>query len=87
MGKMVKVSVSVDRDKLRLAKAQAKEEGVSVSALLTRGLQHELDARARLAAGLELYGAEGWPTAEERRKLVESWGVRRPKPRAKRKAA
>jgi len=84
---MVKVSVSVDKEKLRLAKAQAKKEGVSLSALLTRGLQHELDARARLDSALELYGPEGWPTADERRVIVESWATRTTKQKVKRKAA
>ena len=79
MAKMVKVSVSVDAAKLRLARAQAKAEGVSLSAILTRGLQHELDARARLEAALSLYGVAGWPTAEERRKVIEAWT----KPKAK----
>jgi hypothetical protein len=73
MAKVTKVSVSVDKDKLRLAKAQAKAEGVSLSALLTRGLQHELDARARLEAAFELYGPDGWATPEEQRELLESW--------------
>ena len=84
---MVKISVSVDREKLRLAKVQAKKQGVSVSALLSRGLQHELDALARLEAAVELYGPDGWPTPEERRKLVESWTTRTIKPRVKRSAA
>lgn len=84
---MVKISVSVDKDKLRLAKAQAKEEGVSLSALLTRGLDRELDARERLEAGLELYGADGWPSREERHKLIEQWTTRSTKPRTKPSAA
>jgi len=84
MAKMVKVSVSMDKEKLRRAKAQAKEEGVSLSAVLSRGLEQVLDARARLEAALELYGPDGWPTAEERRKIVESWTARATKPRAKR---
>lgn len=87
MAKMVKISVSVDRDKVRLAKARAKEEGVSLSAFLARGLQHELDACARLEAALELYGRDGWPSAEERRKVVESWTTRTSKPRVKPRAA
>jgi hypothetical protein len=87
MAQMVKISVSVDKDKLRLAKAQAKDEGVSLSSLLARGLQHELDARARLQAALELYGPDGWPTPEERRRVVDSWTTRAPKRRAKRRAA
>lgn len=87
MANMVKISVSVDKERLRLARAQAKEEGVSLSALLTRGLQHELDARARLEAALELYGPEGWPTREERRKIVDEWTTRPAKTRVKHKAA
>ena len=84
---MVKISVSVDKEKLRIAKAYAKAEGVSLSALLTRGLQHELEARARLAAALELYGPEGWPTAEARRKIVEHWSARTKGTRSKGRAA
>jgi hypothetical protein len=89
MAKMVKISVSVDKDKLRLAKTQAKEEGVSLSALITRGLGHELEARARLQAALELYGSEGWPSEDERRAVLESWTRRRPakKERSKRGTA
>jgi hypothetical protein len=75
IARMVKISVSVDKEKLRLAKALAKAEGVSLSALLTRGLQYELDARARLAAALELYGPDGWPTSDERPKIIESWAA------------
>ncbi len=87
MAKMVKVSVSVDKEKLRLAKARAKAEGVSLSALLTRGLQHELEACARLDAALDLYGHDGWPTREERRKIVESWTTCGSKQRVRRRAA
>jgi hypothetical protein len=81
---MVKVSVSLDKEKLRRAKAQAKEQGVSLSAVLSRGLEQVLDARARLEAAVELYGADGWPTPEERREIVASWSARSTKPRAKR---
>ena len=84
MAKMVKVSVSVDKEKLRRAQAQAKEEGVSLSAVLSRGLEHVLDARARLEAALDLYGPDGWPTDDERRKIVESWTARAIRPRTKR---
>ncbi len=84
MAKMVKISVSIDKEKLRRAKAQAKEEGLSLSAVLSRGLEQVLDARARLDAALELYGPEGWPTAEERRAVVESWSLRTIKARARR---
>ena len=84
---MVKVSVSVDKEQLRLAKAQARAEGLSVSAILTRGLERELDARARLEAALELYGPEGWPTPAERGKLVASWKTPTTKRRSKPKAA
>ena len=94
MARMVKISVSVDKDKLNLAKAQANDEGVSLSSLLARGLQHELDARARLEAALELYGPDGWPTPEERRAIVDAWAVPAPRPvvraprrRSKRRAA
>ena len=82
---MVKVSVSVDKEQLRRAKAQAKQEGVSLSAVLCRGLEHVLDARARLEAAMELYGPDGWPTADERRRIVESWIARTIKPRTKRR--
>lgn len=81
---MVKVSVSVDKEKLRRAQAQAKEEGVSLSAVLSRGLEQVLDARARLGAALELYGRDGWPTADQRRKIIESWIAPAVRPRAKR---
>ncbi len=87
MARMVKVSVSVEKEKLRLAQEQAKREGVSLSAIVTRGLQHELDARARLEAALELYGPDGWPTPEERRKVIASWTTQKTKPRVKRTAA
>lgn len=81
---MVKVSVSLDKEKLRRAKAQAKEQGVSLSAILSRGLEQVLDARARLEAAVELYGPDGWPTPDERREIVESWSARAIKPRPKR---
>lgn len=81
---MVKISVSIDKEKLRRAKAQAKEEGLSLSAVLSRGLEQVLDARVRLDAALEFYGPEGWPSAEERRAVVESWSPRTIKARARR---
>lgn len=74
-----RVKISVREAKLRLVKAQAKDDGVSLSSLLARGLQHDLEARARLEADLELYGQDGWPTAEERRASIDSWTVRTPK--------
>jgi sarcosine oxidase gamma subunit len=91
MAKVVKVSVSVDAEKLRLAKARARMEGVSLSAILTRGLQHELDACARLDAALALYGPDEWLSADDRRMVIESRTTRTttptPKRRTKRKAA
>jgi hypothetical protein len=87
MARMVKTSVSVDAEMLRLAKAHAEEEGVSLSAFLMRGLQREIDARARLEAALRLYGQEGWPKAEERRGLVKTWTTKAKRRRSKRRAA
>ena len=72
----MKVSVSVDEEKLRRAQAEAGEEGASRSANLCRAVEHVLDARARLEAALEVYGPYGWPTAGERRKILEYWSTR-----------
>jgi hypothetical protein len=71
-----KISVAMGRDELRLAKTAAHEEGVSLSAYVTRAVRERLQERRRLEAAREFlatFAAEELPTAEEQRALVELW--------------
>ena len=54
-----KVSIAVDKKKLRLARAAAKSEGSSLSAFFVRGLDLQLDEHDRLRAARELWASWG----------------------------
>jgi hypothetical protein len=71
-----KISVAIGRDELRVAKIAARDEGVSLSAYITRAVQRQLQERQRLEAAREFlatFAPEELPTPEEQRELVELW--------------
>jgi len=85
-----KISVAMGRDELRLAKTAADEEGLSLSAFVTRAVRERLEERRRMEAAREVlatFALEELPTPTERRDLVELWtrargtAVRAAKPR------
>jgi hypothetical protein len=64
-----KISIAIDKKKLRLARAAAKAAGMSLSAFLGRGVELQLEAHERFEAARELaatWSVESTPTAEER---------------------
>jgi hypothetical protein len=64
-----KISIAVDKKKLRMARAAAKAAGLSLSAFLSRGLDLQLEAHDRLQAARELaasWGVDSVPTVDER---------------------
>jgi hypothetical protein len=76
-----KISVAMGRDELRLAKTAAHEEGVSLSAYVTRAVRERLQERRRLEAAqqfLATFAPDELPTPEEQRELVELWTRARP---------
>jgi len=76
-----KISVAMGRDELRLAKTAAHEEGVSLSAYVTRAVRERLQERRRMEAARELlstFAPDELPTPEEQRELVELWTRARP---------
>jgi hypothetical protein len=71
-----KISVAMGRDELRLAKTAAEEEGVSLSAYVTRAVRERLEERRRLEAAREVlatFAVADFPTADEQRELVALW--------------
>jgi hypothetical protein len=71
-----KISVAIGLEELRLAKTAAHEEGLSLSAFVTRAVRDRLEERRRLEAAravLATFTAEDYPTDEERRDLIELW--------------
>ena len=71
-----KISVAMGRDELRLAKTAAHEEGVSLSAYVTRAVRERLQERRRMEAAREFlatFAPEELPTAEEQRTLADLW--------------
>lgn len=71
-----KISVAMGRDELRLAKTAAEEEGVSLSAYVTRAVRDRLVERRRLEAARELlasFTADELPSLDEEQQLLELW--------------
>jgi hypothetical protein len=67
-----KVSIAVDKQKLRLARAAAKSEGLSLSAFIGRALDLQLEEHGRVVAARELWadwGPESAPTDSDREAL------------------
>jgi hypothetical protein len=64
------------KDELRLAKSAAHEEGLSLSAYVTRAVRERLQERRRLEAArafLATFLPDEFPTPDEQRALVELW--------------
>lgn len=71
-----KISVAMGREELRLAKTAAEEEGVSLSAYVTRAVRERLEERRRLEAARELlatFAPDELPSLAEERTLLEQW--------------
>ena len=67
-----KISISIDKKQLRLVRAAAKSEGLSVSAFIARALDGQIEAHDRLQAARELWaewGAASIPTEKEREEI------------------
>jgi hypothetical protein len=54
-----KISIAVDKQKLRLARAAAKSEGLSLSAFIGRALDAQLQEHDRVVAARELWASWG----------------------------
>jgi hypothetical protein len=78
-----KVSVAMGRTELRLAKTAAEDEGVSLSAYVTRAVRDRLEERERQEARREILATflpHEIPTADEQRALVAFWNREGPAP-------
>src|SRR5262249_14866187 len=68
-----KISVAIDNGQLRLVRAAAKTEGLSVSAYIARALGKQLEDQHRINAARELHaswGASAIPTAADRKAFL-----------------
>ena len=88
MVRTTKISIAIDRERLRLARLAAKAEGLSLSGYIARALGNQLADQRRLDAARELY--QGWdegsvPTQAEREAFLAR--MARPRRRRARKAA
>lgn len=64
-----KISISIDQGQLRLARRAAKQEGVSLSAFIARGVEKRLEDHVRDVAAEALirsWGDAGVPTDADR---------------------
>ena len=71
-----KISVALGRGELRLAKIAAEQDGVSLSAFVTRAVRARIEERQRLEAArqvLATFDPEDFPTADEQRELLALW--------------
>ncbi len=78
-----KISVAMGLSELRLAKTAAEDEGVSLSAFVTRAVRDRLEERARMEAEREVLAGflpHEIPTTEEQRALVLFWNRQGPSP-------
>ena len=76
-----KISVAMGRDELRLARSAADEEGLSLSAFVTRAVRERLEERRRMEAAREVlatFSPEDLPTPDEQKELVQLWTRDRP---------
>lgn len=79
-----KISIAVDKQKLRLARAAAKSAGLSLSAFIGRALDAQLAEHDRVAAARELWaswGPDSVPTEKDREALRRH--MTRPRKRAR----
>ena len=78
-----KISVAMGLHELRLAKTAAEDEGVSLSAYVTRAVRDRLEERERQEARREILATflpHEIPTADEQRALVAFWNREGPPP-------
>jgi hypothetical protein len=78
-----KISVAMGRIELRLAKTAAEDEGVSLSAFVTRAVRERLEEREREEARREILATflpHEIPSAEEQRALASFWNREGPAP-------
>ena len=71
-----KISVAMGREELRLAKAAAREAGVSLSAFVTAAVRDRLTEKRRAEAAREvlaMFDREDFPTPDRERELLELW--------------
>lgn len=71
-----KISVAMGRDELRLARTAAEEEGLSLSAYVTRAVRERLEERQRGEAArafLATFAPDELPTPDEERRLLQLW--------------
>jgi hypothetical protein len=69
MVRTTKISIAIDKEQLRRARAAAQAEGVSLSAYLGRALGNLLDEQLRIEAARELHSswdARSVPTQRDR---------------------
>jgi hypothetical protein len=66
-----KISISVGKKQLAAARAIAKREGLSLSAVFMRGLERELEAEARRTA-LEALVRDMPPVSAERKRAIRA---------------
>src|SRR5262245_16948191 len=81
-----KISIAIDREKLRLARDAARSERMSLSAYIARAVGKQLEDQARLDAARELHrswGPETIPTSRERDEFL----TRMSRPRKRRRRA
>jgi hypothetical protein len=81
-----KISIAIDREKLRLARGAARSERMSLSAYIARALSKQLEDQGRLDAARELqrsWGSETIPTPGERDEFL----ARMSRPRKRRRRA
>ncbi len=73
MVRTTKISIAIDKDRLRLARRAAKSEGLSLSGYIARALGNQLEDQGRLDAARELYrswGQDSVPTPGEREEFL-----------------
>ena len=68
-----KISISVGKNQLAAARAIAKREGISLSAVFMRGLERELEAEERRAALEELVRDVPPVSAVRKRAIRAGW--------------
>jgi hypothetical protein len=85
MRKTAKISIAINEGALREARRIAHAEGLSLSGLIGRALEKQLEEQRRIDAARQLHatwGAETEPSDEDRKKFIarmSSGAKRRPK--------
>jgi hypothetical protein len=81
-----KISIAIDKERLRLARRAAASEGLSLSAYIGRALARQLEAQERIEAARELYRSWGPDTVPSAADWMEFRRVMA-RPRKRRKKA